>query len=167
MITSQNSLKSCECHWKVFKGGKLYTERRTIEGVSQLTRNPPREGNFSATTMKEHHWFLSMASNSKVKSTRPCDLILIFRQLVLRDFPHVVPHSFRTAWQRPWQLLRVLVVLLHGKIAPAVLSIFSPKKTRRLSHMAWCLSDNCRRSEGLILLSHTTRIKLWRRLFLQ
>ena len=110
--------------------------------------------------MKEHHWFLSMASNSKVKSTRPCDLILTFRHLVLQDFPHVVPHSFSTAWQRPWQLLSVLVVLLHRKIAPAVLSIFSPKKTR-------CLSHNRRRSEGLILLSQTTRIKLWRRLFLQ
>ena len=60
-----------------------------------------------------------------------------------------------------WQRWRVLVILLlHRRITPAVLSIFSPKKTR-------CLSHNRRRSEGLILLSQTTRIKLWRRLFLQ
>ena len=37
--------------------------------VSQLTRNPPREGNFCAATRNDHHWFLSIASNSKVKST--------------------------------------------------------------------------------------------------
>ena len=37
--------------------------------VSQLTRNPPREGNFCATTRNDHRWFLSIASNSKVKST--------------------------------------------------------------------------------------------------
>ena len=121
-------------------------------GVSQFTRNARREGNFSATS-NDHHWFLSIASNSKVKCTRPWDLILIFKQLVLQDFHQVVPYSFSTAWQRPWQLLRVLVVLLHHRITPAVLSIFSPKKTR-------CLSHNRRRSEGLILLSQTTRIKL-------
>ena len=137
----------------MFKGEELSTERRTIEGVSQLTRNPPREGNFLATASNKHHWFLSIASNSKVKSNRPWDLILIFRQLVEQDFHHVVPHSFSTAWQRPWLLLRVLVVLLHVKITPAVLSIFSPKKTR-------CLSHNRSRSERLILLSQTTRIKL-------
>ena len=37
--------------------------------VSQVTRNPPSEGNFCATTRNDHYWFLSIASNSKVKST--------------------------------------------------------------------------------------------------
>ena len=149
MIISRNPLKSCRVLLKGIKGKELSTERHTIQGGSQLTRNPPREGNFSATTRSEHHWFLSIASKSKVKSTRPWDLILTFRNLVLQDFHQVVPRSFSTAWQ----LLRVLVLLFHRRITPAVLSIFSPKKTR-------CLSHNRRRSEGLILLSQTTRIKL-------
>ena len=107
------------------------------------------KGNFSATTGNDHHWFLTIASNSKVKCTRQWDLIVIFRQLVLQDFHQVVPHSFNTAWQ----LLNVLIVLLHHRITPAVLIFFSVKETR-------CLSHNRRRSEGLILLSQTTRIKL-------
>ena len=116
MITSRNPLSHAECHWKVFKGEELSTERRTIREVSQFTRNPPSEGNLCATTMNEHHCFLSIASNSKVKSTRLWDLILIFKQLVWQDFHQVVPHSLSTTWQRPWQLLRVLVVLLHRRI---------------------------------------------------
>ena len=103
---------------------------------------------FLWTRRNYHHWFLSMASNSKVKCTRPWDLILIFRQLVLQDFHQVVPYSSSTAWK------------LRRRIIPAVLTIFSPKRTR-------CLSHNRRRSEGLILLSQTTRISLWKRLFLQ
>ena len=112
----------------------------------------------SQSYTNEHHLFLLIAPNSKVKCTRPWNSwILIFRLLVLQDFRQVVPHSFSTAWQR-WLVL--VILLLHRRITPAVLSIFSPKKTR-------CLSHNRRRSEGLILLSQTTRIKLWRRIFLQ
>ena len=70
------------------------------------------------------------------------------------------PHFRLTCVAQKRLCLRSLILLLHRRITPAVLSIFSPKKTR-------CLSHNRRRSEGLILLSQTTRIKLWRRLFLQ
>ena len=112
----------------------------------------------SQSYTNEHHLFLLIAPNSKVKCTRPWNSwILIFRLLVLQDSRQVVPHSFSTAWQR-WRVL--VILLLRRRITPAVLSIFSPKKTR-------CLSHNRRRSEGLILLSQTTRIKLWRRIFLQ
>ena len=61
--------------------------------------------------------------------------------------------SFTIKWTVSYHFFFVRITL-------AVLSIFSPKKTRCLSHNRW-------RSEGLILLSQTTRIKLWRRLFLQ
>ena len=114
----------------------------------EFHKKSPTRRQFLWTRRNYHHWFLSMASNSKVKCTRPWDLILIFRQLVLQDFHQVVPYSSSTAWK------------LRRRIIPAVLTIFSPKRTR-------CLSHNRRRSEGLILLSQTTRISLWRRLFLQ
>ena len=81
----------------------------------------------SQSYTNEHHLFLLIAPNSKVKCIRLWNSwILIFRLLVLQDFCQVVPHSFSTAWQR-WRVL--VILLLHRRITPAVLSIFSAKKT--------------------------------------